>query len=114
MLADGHRSIGLEVKLDTQERAWGTEIIQLELCFQCSLHLLYLVRDGCSNEEAIDVDTDHATGCVEHTVVRLCHGEAMSGQDAVDALVRNPRSLLESIQGTMKAVYISWLFDAFG
>ena len=33
VLVDGHRSIGLEVKLDAQERAWGTDLIQLELCF---------------------------------------------------------------------------------
>ncbi|OQE74298.1 hypothetical protein PENNAL_c0080G11889 [Penicillium nalgiovense] len=39
-------------------------------------------------------------GCSDspHTVVRLGHGEAMCGQDAVDALVPNPRGLLQPIQ----------------
>ena len=65
-------------------------------------------------QKVIDVDTDHAIGFVEHTDVRLCHGEAMSDQYAVDALVPNLRSLLESIQGTTKPAYIPWLFEALG
>jgi hypothetical protein len=38
----------------------------------------------------------------------------MRSQDAVDALVPNPRGLLEAIQGAAKPTHISWLFEAFG
>jgi hypothetical protein len=114
VLVNGNGSVGMVVELDPEERTWSSKVVQSELCFQCSLYLVYIVRGGCSNEKVIDVDADHAVGFIEHAVVRLCHGEAMSGQDEVDALVPNPRGLLESIQGTMKLANTSWFFEAFG
>jgi hypothetical protein len=84
-----HRVI---VELNPKERTRDAQVVQLEFCLPCMLHLFYLMRGCSSNEKVIDVNTDHAIGFVEYTVVRLGHGEAVGGQDAVDALVPNPRA----------------------
>jgi hypothetical protein len=61
------------------------------------LHLFDFVRVCRSNEEIIDIDINDAIRFVKHTVVRLGHSEAIRSQDAVDVLVPNPRSLLQSV-----------------
>jgi hypothetical protein len=76
---------------------WGAQIVQSEVCLQCLFHLFDFVRVCRSNEEIIDIDTNDAIRFIKHTVVRLGYSEAMRSQDAVDALVPNPRSLLQSV-----------------
>jgi hypothetical protein len=60
----------------------------------------------CRNEKIVDINTDNAIGFIEDAVVGLRHGEAVGSQDAVDALVPNPRGLLEAIQGASEPTHI--------
>ena len=85
VLVDGHRPIGLEVKLDSEERTRRSQIVQSEFGFQRTLDLFNLILVCRRNEEVIDIYADYAIGFVEDAVARLRHGEAMGGQDAVDA-----------------------------
>ena len=98
VLVNRHGPIDVIVELDSEERPRGAQIVQSELCLQGSLHLVDFVGVCRSNEKVIDINANDAFRFVEYTVVRLGHGEAMGSQDAVDALVPNPRSLLQSVQ----------------
>ena len=98
VLVNRHGPIDVIVELDSEERSRGAQIIESELCLQGSLHLFDFVGVCRSNEKVIDINANDTIRFVEHTVVRLGHGEAIRSQDAVDALVPNPRSLLQSVQ----------------
>jgi hypothetical protein len=98
VLVNRYGPIDVIVELDPEERSRGAQIVQSELCLQGSLHLVDFVGVCRSNEKVIDINANDAIRFVEYTVVRLGHGEAMGSQDAVDALVPNPRSLLQSVQ----------------